>query len=306
MISSSGVDKGIMLGGNQRGRKEDTAPVPILQNASIQDRKRLLELFSIASIKESWPDIKGTKEEICFAVAEQAQPAAVVTFMNMHMGRCKQHVYIFNRTPQTALPNTIIGGERVHTIGNDTALYVVRTSYSVVLKDPLEETELDFLWPIKIQLKPEHVIVHFVAMEKNVSSYVDRQCYVVKKSIEEKTVLEDLHFVNLAPADIHRGIKTLWNNGFMDSPRAKFKKPKSLAMEAMDEELGIREYYPELYEVLQDSVLLNTLFVIPDEQECDVSAFLADCAHGYLAFPRYSEGEKDVDFVVNEILGHNQ
>ncbi len=34
----------------------------------------------------------------------------------------------------------------------------------------------------------------------------------------------------------------------MDSPRAKFKKPMSLASEAMDEELGIREYNPELYE----------------------------------------------------------
>ena len=280
--------------------------MPILQTASTQDRKRLLELFSIASLKETWPDIKGTKEEICFAVAERAQPAEVITFINVHAGRCKQHVYIFNRNPETALPGQIIGGERVHTVGNDEALYVIRTSYSVVLKDPLEETELDFLWPIKIQLKPQHLIVSFVAMEKNVSSYFERQCYVVRKSIEEKTVMEDLHLTTLTQADIHRGIKTLWNNGFMDSPRTKFKKPKSLAMEAMDEELGIRENYPELYEVLQDSVLLNTLFVIPEEQHCDVSAFLADCAHGYLAFPRYSEGDKDTTFVVNEILRLNQ
>ena len=74
----------------------------------------------------------------------------------------------------------------------------------------------------------------------------------------------------------------------------------------MDEELGIREHNPELYEVLLDSVLLNTLFVIPQEQNCGVSAFLADCAHGYLAFPRYSEGERDTNFVIDEILRHNQ
>ena len=280
--------------------------MPILQNASIQDKKRLLELFSIASIKESWPEIKGTKEEICFAVAGQAQPEGIITFMNVHMGRCKQHVYIFNRTPDTTLPDAIVGGERVHTVGNDAALYVIRTSYSVVLKDPLEETELDFLWPIRIKLTATHLMVSFIAMEKNVSSYFDRQCYVVKKSIEEKTVLEDLHVENLTPTDLHRGIKALWNDGFMDSPRAKFKKPKSLAMEAMDEERGIRENDPELYELLQDSVLLNTLFIITEGQECDVTAFLADCAHGYLAFPRYSEGERNTDFVVDEILRRNQ
>src|SRR5579862_2480887 len=96
------------------GEKENQASVPILQNASIQDRKRLLELFSIASIKETWPEIKGTKEEICFAVSQVASPADVVTFINANLGRCKQHVYIFNRPEQAALPNAMIGGEVVH------------------------------------------------------------------------------------------------------------------------------------------------------------------------------------------------
>ncbi len=277
--------------------------MPILQDAAIQDRKRLLELFPISSLKETWPDIKGTKEEICFAVAEKAGPNEVIKFMEVHMGRCKQHVYIFERAAGTTLPDGVIGGERVNVTGTDSAFYIVRTSYSVVLKDPLDETELDFLWPIKIQLTDKYMIVRFVAMEKNVSSYFDRACYVVRKSIEEKTILKG---VNLEAADIHQGIKKLWNDGFMDSPRTKFKKPKSLAMEAMDEEMGIRENYPELYEVLQDSVLLNTLFLIPEDKGCSVSAFLADSAHGYLAFPRYSEGPKDTDFVLNEILGHNQ
>lgn len=280
--------------------------MPILQNASVQDRKRLLELFSIASLKEGWPDIKGTKEEICFAVAGQATPTQAITFMLAQFGRCKQHVYIFNRTPDVAaIPNAVIGGERVYSVGNDLGLYIVRTSYSVVLKDPLEETELEFLWPIKIQFKPEHLLVRFVALEKDVKSYFDRQCYVVRKSIEEKTVFQDWGFMNLPRTDLHQGIKTLWGNGFMDSPRAKFKKPMSLASEAMDEALGIREHNPELYDVLQDSVLLNTLFAIPEEQQCGVSAFLADCTGGYLAFPRYSEGERDTYFVIEQILANN-
>lgn len=79
----------------------------------------------------------------------------------------------------------------------------------------------------------------------------------------------------------------------------------SLASEAMDEERGIREYNPELYEILLDSVLLNTVFVI-QEENCGVSAFSADCANGFLGFPRYSEAEGNTDFVIDEILRHNQ
>jgi hypothetical protein len=282
--------------------------VPILQNASIQDRKRLLELFPSASIKESWPEIKGTKEEICFSVAQAATPDQVITFVNANLGRCKQHVYIWDRPAQAMLPTAIVGGELVHlNAPNDQALFVVRTKYTVVLKDPLEEVELDFLWPIQIRLKPGNLVVRFVALEKDVKSYFPaRQCYVVRKSIEEKTVLDDLAFSNLDRTDIHKGIKALWDNEFMDSFRAKYKKPKSLASEAMDEELGIREHNPELYDVLLDSVLLNTSFLISETQDCGVSAFSADCAGGYLSFPRYSEGNKDTDFVIDEILGHNQ
>lgn len=262
----------------------------------------------MASIKETWPEIKGTKEEICFAAAQAATPAQVVTFINANLGRCKQHVYIFNRPANAALPQGIVGGERVDiNAAADQALYVVRTKYTVVLKDPLEELELDFLWPIQMQLKADHLVVRFVALEKDVKSYFpNRQCYVVRKSIEEDTVLKGSGFSNLPRTDIHKGIKTLWDNGFMDSFRAKYKKPMSLASEAMDEELGIREHNPELYDVLLDSVLLNTSFIIPEGQECGVSAFSADCTGGYLAFPRYSEGGKDTNFVINEILGHNQ
>lgn len=283
--------------------------MPILEQASVQDRKRLLELFPLAVFREVRPDLRGTKEEVCYAFAQESTAEQVVAFVRTHLRRCKQHVYIFNRNGnQGPLPDTVSGGEKVFTggDGNNEVLYIVRTSYSVVLKDPLEETELDFLWPIKVQLKPDHLIVRFVSLEKDVSSYFERQCYVVRKTIDEKTVLQDLGLASMKRTDLHRGIKTLWENGFMDSPRTKFKKPMSLASEAMDEERGIREYNPELYELLMDSVLLNTLFFIKEEQHCGVTAFSADCINGFLAFPRYSEVERNTDFVIDEILGHNQ
>jgi hypothetical protein len=279
--------------------------MPILGDATVQDRKRLLELFPFAVFREVHTDLTGTKEEICYALAERFTPEEMATFIRIHVPRCKQHVYIYDGGGNGAvnLPN-VTGAEKVQSSAEE-SLYIVRTSYSVVLKDPLEEAELDFLWPVLVQVKAHHIIVRFIALEKDVPSYfADRQCYVVRKTIDEKKVLEDLSFG--APTDIHQGIKILWDEGFMDSPRTRYKKPESTAWEAMDEERGIREHNPALYETLLESVLLNTLFVIEEARRCGTSAFLANCQNGFLAFPRYSDAERNTDFVIDEILRRNQ
>jgi hypothetical protein len=279
--------------------------MPILRDATVQDKKRLLELFPVAVFREEHPDLKGTKEEICYALTERFTENEVATFVRTHFPRCKQHVYIYDRGGDGAVNlRDVGGGEKVASSAQE-SLYIVRATYSVVLKDPLEEAELDFLWPVLVQVKEHHIVVRFIALEKDVASYfADRQCYVARKTIDEKKVLEDLMLG--VPTDIHRGIKILWDEGFMDSPRTKYKKPQSLASEAMDEERGIREHNPELYETLLDSVLLNTFFVIEEEQRCGTSAFLANCQIGFLAFPRYSDAERNTDFVIDEILRRNR
>jgi hypothetical protein len=154
--------------------------VPILQTASLQDRKRLLELFPLAVFREVRPDLKGTKEEVCYSFAEGASRDQVVGFVRNNLCRCKQHVYIFDTQRKPGqLPHAITGGERVFLEGDEEALYVIRTSYSVVLKDPLEETELEFLWPVLVHHTRERLVVRFVALERtlaptlsaNVTSY---------------------------------------------------------------------------------------------------------------------------------------
>jgi hypothetical protein len=277
--------------------------MPILRDASLQDKKRLLEMFPIAIFRERHAELTGTKEEICYALAGRLTEQELATFVRTHLPRCKQHVYIYERGNGAVNLPDVHGGEKIASSAQET-LYIIRATYSVVLKDPLEEVELDFLWPVLVQVRDGHIVVRFIALEKDVQSYFDRQCYVARKTIDEKKVLEDLNIG--APTDIHQGIKTLWAEGFMDSPRARYKKPESTAWEAMDEERGIREHNPELYETLLDSVLLNTLFVIEEEQHCGTSAFLANCQIGFLIFPRYSEAERNTDFVIDEILRRNQ
>jgi hypothetical protein len=302
----------------------------ILRTAPIQDRKRLLELFPFKSIKETWPEIKGRKQDVGLAAAQAATPEQVANFIRVYIGRCKQHVYIFDRPRNAQLPNSVAGGERVH-FGNDEAIYVIKTTYTVVLRDPLEEVKLDFLWPVQVMLKRWNIVLRFVVLEKNIESYFDRESHVARRSVDEETVLQEPYFGALRHTDIHKGIRALWDNGFMDAPRTRFKKPMSLASEAMDQGRGIRRNNPQLYGVLQNSVLLNTFFEIgdgpelelraeaddeereePEEEgvrdalECGVSAFVAKCPDGYLGFPRYSRGEKDTDFVIDEILRLNR
>jgi hypothetical protein len=96
----------------------------------------------------------------------------------------------------------------------------------------------------------------------------------------------------------------------MDSSRARYKRPQSMAFEAMDEERGIKETDPELYARLQDSVLFSSLFVINPEHErakdLTVSHVSIDPSTGYIAFPRYADRPGDTDRVIREILTNNQ
>jgi hypothetical protein len=278
----------------------------MLDQATVQDLKRLMELYPISNLRAAFPTMKGTKDEICTAIAEERRYAEITAFLDDHFSCCKQHVHIFtygggaNTLPDLAEAVKIFG------LAGDHALYIARVQYGVVLRDPLEETTLEFLWPIRIEMTPTHLIVRFVVLEKNLSSYFDRPSYLQSRSIEEKTILRNVEGLNAKPADLHKGIKALWGEGFMDSIRAKYKKPISMAQEVMDEERGIREYNPELYGTLQEVPLLNMLFVIAEEEGCSVSAFLADPGRGYLAFPRYSEKKGDTDCVVQRILERNQ
>ncbi|HYU45287.1 MAG TPA: hypothetical protein VEK84_03805 [Terriglobales bacterium] len=305
--------------------------MPILRTAPIQDRKRLLELFPMASIKEAWPDIKGKKEELGLAAAQASGPNQIVNFIKTHIGRCKQHVYIFDRPRGARLPDTLAGGERVD-VSDDQAVYIIKTTYTVVLREPLEEVKIDFLWPVRVVLTRSNIVLRFIVLEKNIDAYVDREGHVASRTVEEETVLEGPYFSALTRTDIHKGIRELWNSGFMDAARTRFKKPQSLASEAMDQGRGIRRNNPQLYQTLRNCVLLNTFFTVgdndeglelqaveddelqeeaiqdqdADEQACAVSALVANCRDGYLGFPRYSNGERNTDFVISEVLRLNR
>jgi hypothetical protein len=281
-----------------------------LTGVSTQNVKRLLELFPISVLRQVW-NLKGTKEEVCHTVAEQQPAEQIIEFVDTHVSCCKQHNHIFERANQNiALPATLAGIAPAK-VTADYALYILRSEYSVVLKDPYEDATLEFLWPVRVEATPHHVIARFVVLEKNLGSYFERPYLLNERSADEKDVVRELgQVLGLAPSDLHTGVKRLWVDNFMDSSRARYKRPQSLAYEAMDEERGIKEHDPELYERLLDSVLFSTLFIINTEHErardLTVAVVSIDPSTGYIAFPRYTDRVGDTERVIREILTNNQ
>lgn len=182
------------------------------------------------------------------------------------------------------------------------ALYLSRVEYTIVLRDPLEEDTLEFLWPMTIELTKQYLIVRFVVLEKNVSSYFERAAYVAGRSLKEETILAEIA-AEFAPADLNKGIKKLWSDGYIESTRTRFKKQYSTSSETMDEEKGIKEHYPELYAIMQESPLYTTLFEINDAGN-SVETFSADPSHGTIGFASYSK-TGDTDAIVGKIISNN-
>lgn len=278
----------------------------LLRDSSTQDIKRLLGSFPLSTLKNGWPSVRGTKEEICFAAAQERDENKITAFMVTNFGRCRQHVFVLNEPedrpdPWASVPDV----ELLSRDAEGRQLAMTKAVFSIFLRDPLEESSVEFLWPMRVSRVAGHLLFSFMVLERNPCVYFDRDCYQSARSIDERGIVQNLERSGFTRADLHKGVKALWDSGFMDSCRTRYKKPLSTATEAMDEELGIREHNPELYEQLQTATLFATLFQVHSEQNCDVDQFHVDPSQGYIAFPRYTEGAGDSDDVVNRILQSN-
>jgi hypothetical protein len=287
--------------------------MPILNTASVEDLKLLLDLYPLTSLKEQWPTIKGLKDEICLTIAGKRNIKEITEFLDEYISCCKQHIYVFSyKAKLSSLPTiSIPDAEKVLEIAGKEQvrmLYVIRLKIMVVLREPLEEVPIEFLWPVRLDFTGEHLIVRFVVLEKNVGSYVGgRQFYTTGRSLDEKAVLQELQRSfrgGLIATDLHKGVKKLWDTDFMDATRTQYKKSLSTASEIMDEERGIKKFNPDLYAVLKKSLLFKTLFQV-SSRELSVTAFSVDPSNGDIGFPRYSDNKGDTDYVVDEILRHN-
>jgi hypothetical protein len=154
-----------------------------------------------------------------------------------------------------------------------------------------------------------HLVVRFVVLEKNIGAYVDGRPFVtVGRSTDEKEILQALERTfkgTLKRCDLHKGVKKLWDDDFMDATRTQYLKPQATTTEVMNPKKGIKKDTPDLYATLKKVTLMKTLFEV-NRKGFSVTAFSVDPTKGDMGFPRYSEIKGDTDHVVDEILRHNK
>jgi hypothetical protein len=279
---------------------------------------RLLRLYPIKVVKEFFNITGNSQTAVIEDVINSNTPRSIKIFALEHFNHTKQHIYIYaldsgysvRRFNQDELPFDIIHETHLNSIRSFYSLPKVK--FSVVLSNPVTEEEIHFYQPTCISFSGSYLIIQVTIMEKKIDTYFDpgRKLYEVNKLVDEndniKEILEYLsNSYMVEVADLNRGIKLLWENDLIDSKHVKYKKSRSTATEAMDENYTLKTQYPEVYNDLVNSPLNRTVFkyLIDDELMCD--HFSIDPINGQLSIPLYPGNNNQIWNVINEILANN-
>lgn len=243
--------------------------------------------------------------------------AVIDTFAYVNLEHTKQHIYIFDLATAVngqnlnlaAFPLTIIN----QTITNNETSIVISpvVDFKVILANPFEEVILKFHQPFKIALKNRHLIFFTTILEKNMNSHFDenRRVLNVEKVNDESFIIQQVckHFAHLnpTPCDLNRGIKHLWNENFVDSKYAKWKKDRSTTTETMDENYTLKSQYPDVYQNLIQSPLKKMIFKYILQDELLPDHFTIDPSVGQISIPLFPKTSNQNQNVVTQILSNN-
>lgn len=233
---------------------------------------------------------------------------AIARFIDDDFDCCKQHVYFLGRKDGNplGLPESLPASSKLLS-GSDRAIFIARKQIGVITTDgSMERKTLTFLWPIKVQILFGCLIVKFIVLEKDFSAHVHGAHVIASKGIEESGVLAALRTPDVAPVDIHKGVKALWDDGFMDSPWIKYVEPDSTIDTKMRESRGIRQFKPDLYKLIKNYEILTASFFIDKGMGKSLYGFSVKPGDGSLGIHRFTEKKGDADSVIAEILKCNQ
>jgi hypothetical protein len=276
----------------------------ILKEASHLELQQMLELFPVSNLKQGWPNLTGEKSEVCDQIATKRDVESITAFIDEHIGSCRQHVYIFAANQNTSVPETLGDSELIAMVAGLHSVFVGVKNIVVIMTDTLERKTLRFLWPVKVQISEGHLIVRFVTLEKDIAAHVSGAYIAEDKGLDENDLLSS---IGLMSCDIHKGIKKLWDDNFMDCPRLKYIDPESTTETAMKEARGIRKNNSELYDKVKTlEIVRATFFTEQGLTKTSLRGFAVEPSKGYLAISRYSETKGDSDYAIVEIIKHNQ
>ncbi|MBB5063945.1 hypothetical protein [Granulicella mallensis] len=280
--------------------------MPILKESSAELRRRLLELFPAVNLRAFFKK-SGLKEGLASAIAKSADPvnlAHIAQFVDTTMTFCKQHVYVFEHDGDLVLPEDFSGAERVAS-APDHALYIAKRHYEVVKLDPPQNSSMDFLWPIRLELTKKYLLVRFVVLEKDLSAYFDRQIMVRSKAPSEEAMTGSLlSDGNIYAADLNKGIKALWAKDLIDATRLRFDMPDSADSKSMNGAKQLKKTNPGVYADVRLRPLRMCTFVGHGPHTA-VGNFSVSPTEGFIGFTRYSKDGSSGDELIRQILASN-
>ena len=278
--------------------------------------KRLLSLYPIKHVKEHFGET-GNASEVIEVVSGNFRQKEIYAFAQSFSCLTRQHIYLLQLNRNLTLIDVIDfplstvfqQAER----GGFTLFCLPKTSYSVSLINPLEESEIVFQQPVTITLVNKVLSVFFTKIEKNVTPYYPEARYPVKRAqkFDEDEILRTIvsYFQDqcgtVACLDINKGIKYLWDNSYIDSNKVQWMKASSNATETMHEKLLFKRSYPAEYDELIKAPLVKSYFKYIREDDNFCEFFDADPGTGQVNIPRFPKTENQVNNVIREILAHN-
>jgi len=280
----------------------------LMESASSDQLRRLLELFPSSMIKEEWPGVKGQKKaDACEVIANTGDAERIKVFMMASFAHCRQHVLLLTRGNGNAdLMAAFPASQPIGSMPGGVFYHLSVVPYTVYLLNPMEETRVNVLWPLRIELREDVTVVRSVVLERDPGNYSGRPLIKANREFDEKNLPNDLAKLGLQPLDINKGVKALWTSKFMDAFRVSFKKKNSTSTEVMDEEVGLRENAPEIFNELTSKPLLNTNFRPDPSIESAIGIFQINATMGRLGFTSYTDNPGDSDAIIEAILANNK
>lgn len=275
--------------------------------------KRLLDLHSVKTLREFFPDQNATsKDQIIESILSDVPRGTARATCLENISLTKQHVYIFNLKPRlSAGPNwQFIHQAPDLVLGSLDHIYLIRVKYPVFLGrgNQVEKGFVEFDWPVRIYVANKKLYVLITVLERDIRHVDSDIINYGKRDVEEVDIINMINTklqMNLAPLDLNKGVKHLWDNDIIDSKFVRFKNQYSTSTEAMDEDFTTKVKYPQKFEEIMRTPMNRTIFkVLKDESELG-SIFMVEPSAGKLAFSNYPLTSQQVYNVIERIIRFN-
>ena len=274
---------------------------------------RLLKTFPVRILKQYFDISELRQENLIKKIVSNFSKSQIIDFSFNNFGYLKQHIYIvspnkeikpdWTPVPRNYINNALLEEKKVHNL-------LFTTVYDVFNATKNRKESVYFYVPVQIRKYEKYLVLSVNILERSLSNLEGDNLVLLTKRIDEQTYIEEIKKslpkgTTFVASDLNKGIKTLWENDYIDAAYVKFKKSKSTSTEAMDEANTLKVIYPEIYKKIMESPIdkevLSTL-----HEKIGIKRFSIEPSRGKISINRFSETNTAIVELVNLILSKNE